>query len=248
MVVYADEWEQSVSTRVFTEIKHVIKLQNEWARCVAKLEHLKVTFAKKKHQSAADLTKMKRNEAKLRTARKEYRRNLICVTLLTEEVTDRGWKDLVPLMMKMLQFDLTIAEKAVGIKEKLESLHKEMRNVAVDYYMKEEDIPEGRLKCLQEEEALDFMSPTDLEGIDLEPTVFTKSSSGESPNKRDDEDDGIPTIVTPVPIQSTKKAVEGYECPEAFFIICEKRDSEDDYEDDLTTLTPYTRYGQRVSV
>lgn len=180
IVSYVTEWEKTVSTRVATELKHIANLHNKWTKYHQKVEQLKASAQKKKHPSSDLEDKITWNESKLRTAKKEYRRNLIAVTLLTEEVTDRGWKDLIPLMIRLIDYDVHATKTAAGLLAQLNHVREEMVELGRRYEMDFEAIRSGRLRVLLEEDATDFVDPSDLQ--DLESTIA--SIEGRGSNKR----------------------------------------------------------------
>jgi hypothetical protein len=174
MINYVTDWESTVTTRIATELRHVDKLFKEFVRYHNKLEALKASAEKKKAVKDADLARITRNESKLRTAKKEYRRNLVSVTLLTEEVTERGWKDLVPLMIKMIDYDVESSNKTVELFNKLIQLQKEMVTLGERFEMDAEDILNGRLAVLMEEDAMEFVRAEHLADIEsIQPSVST---------------------------------------------------------------------------
>jgi hypothetical protein len=167
MIRYVANWESTVTTRIATELRHVDKLYKDFVRYHNKVEALKASAEKKKNVKDADLDKISRNESKLRTARKEYRRNLVNITLLTEEVTDRGWKDLLPLMAKMIDCDVEACNKTAEVMNELVEVQREMEDKG--------DIRNGRLHVLLEEEAMEFVKPEymqDIESIQASVTTY----------------------------------------------------------------------------
>lgn len=54
-----------------------------------------------------DIDRLERNENKLKAAERDYSYSSEDVLLLIDEVVGRGWKDLLPLMIKVAQFDAT---------------------------------------------------------------------------------------------------------------------------------------------
>mmetsp|Transcript_8821 Transcript_8821/g.12499 ORF Transcript_8821/g.12499 Transcript_8821/m.12499 type:complete len:501 (-) Transcript_8821:292-1794(-) len=178
IVSYVDEWETTVSTRVATELKHIQNLHKTWDKYHQKVESLKASALKKTPgKKKSDLEeKISWNESKLRTAKKEYRRNLMAVTLFTEEVTDRGWKDLIPVMIRMIDYDNRSRQHASTIIRSLSKVREEMVELGNRYELDYETIRTGRLRVLLEEDAVDFVDPGDLQ--DLESTIAGGSIQG----------------------------------------------------------------------
>uniref|UniRef100_A0A7S4T3V8 Uncharacterized protein n=1 Tax=Ditylum brightwellii TaxID=49249 RepID=A0A7S4T3V8_9STRA len=176
MITYVDEWETTISNRICTELRHVESLHKNWAKYDSKVASLKSASEKKTKKKDSDSVKIGRNESKLRTARKEYRRNLISLTLLTEEVTERGWKDLVPLMLKMLEFDIETSHESVELMERLKEVQDEFLCLAHRYEMGDGEIRDGRLKMLLEDDALEFVRTEDRRDIEsLQPSINTST-------------------------------------------------------------------------
>ena len=166
VIAYVTDWERTVTTRVATELKHVEKRYKEFERYHLKVETLKSAVAKKKTVKDTDHAKISRNESKLRTARKEYRRNLVSVTLLTEEVTERGWKDLLPLVVRMIEHDVETSNKTAELMGQLSKVQEELEALGQRYQMEEDEIFNGRLKVLLEEDAMEFVKPEDMQDIE----------------------------------------------------------------------------------
>jgi hypothetical protein len=163
---YVANWESTVTVRVKTELRHVDQLYKNFVRYHNKVESLKAVADKKKNVKDSDLEKITRNESKLRTARKEYRRNLVGVTLLTEEVTERGWKDLVPLMTRIMTFDIESSSTTAERMTRLVDVRKEMEALAKRFEMDEDTIRHGRVEILLEDDAMEFVRPEDMQDIE----------------------------------------------------------------------------------
>mmetsp|Transcript_1217 Transcript_1217/g.3253 ORF Transcript_1217/g.3253 Transcript_1217/m.3253 type:complete len:601 (-) Transcript_1217:314-2116(-) len=179
-LVYASEWEKTISTRIATELKHVRRLHATFVKYHRKVESLRNSADKKKGgPSDADVSKIERNESKLRTATKDYRRNLVAVTLLTEEVTDRGWKDLVPLVLMLIEHDVeTSARTGELISEKMTAVREETKELGRRYEMDYAGMTTGRLRILLEEDATEFVSPEDMADIEsIQPSLMSGMSA-----------------------------------------------------------------------
>lgn len=314
MIEYVAQWDQVVTSRICAELRHVKKLQSTWVQYELKVKALKASIAKKqrKEKENVDLSKVTRNETKLRRAKKEYRNNLICTTLLVEEITKRGWKDLVPLVLKMLQNDVNVVKETSSLLGPLLSLQDELKAVCSRFEMTEEACLNGRLRLLLEEDATDFARPEDMEDIGtieaftvvgtgslssndgaVSAAIHPVDSSSSSPlgfgvGDGDDKDEeraatlnnaaftgnanspgeGASELVlplSPAAVSSTEKqetdgaSNEGEEeegrsknmrggayLPTSFYIVYD--DNDDGENDDLTTLTPYTRCERRISI
>jgi hypothetical protein len=293
MLEYVKHWDQVVTSRVCAELRYVKKLQSNWLSYEMKVESLKASVAKKQTKNKPvdkDLSKVARNETKLRRTRKEYNNNVIRLTVLCDEITIRGWKDLIPLLMKLLEYDAEVAKQTTSLVDPLETLKREIQSVCSRFDMTDDAILSGRLQQLQEEDAIDFARPEDIEedigaieAYTVCPTIGSVYSSGEenqdgkiSPPPQDavgagaaaatgdgpSDDDGMATPdkqQTDIGIDDEKKENEkegsprkamiggGY-LPSSFYILVGGENEDDNHEDDLTTLTPYTRCERRVSI
>mmetsp|Transcript_13976 Transcript_13976/g.31070 ORF Transcript_13976/g.31070 Transcript_13976/m.31070 type:complete len:469 (-) Transcript_13976:615-2021(-) len=313
MIDYVAQWDQVVTSRICAELRHVKKLQSTWVQYELKVKALKASVAKKqrKDKESVDLSKVTRNETKLRRAKKEYRNNLICTTILVEEITKRGWKDLVPLVLKMLQNDVDVVKETSSLLGPLLSLQDELKAVCSRFEITEEACLNGRLRLLLEEDATDFARPEDMEDIGtleaftvvgtgsvssndgaVSAAIHPVDSSSSSPlgfgvgdgddreeeraakldnaaftRNADSPGEGISQVVlplSPAALSSTEKqetegaSNEGEDgrrsknmrggayLPTSFYIVYD--DNDDGENDDLTTLTPYTRCERRISI
>lgn len=166
LISYIANWEGTVTTRIATELRHVDSLFKTFVRYNNKVESLKAAADKKKTVKDSDLAKINRNESKLRTARKEYRRNLVSTTLLIEEISDRGWKDLLPLMIRVITFDIEASTAVADRMRRLAAVRREMEELAERFEMDENAIRFGRIETLLENDAMDFVSPEHMQDID----------------------------------------------------------------------------------
>jgi hypothetical protein len=305
MLDYVKHWDQVVTSRVCAELRYVKKLQSTWLSYEMKVESLQASAAKKQTKNKpVDLSKVARNETKLRRTRKEYNNNVIRNTVLIEEITLRGWKDLVPLLMKLLQYDIEVAKASALLIDPLKLLKEEMEAVCSRFDVADDFIMGGRLQQLQEEDAIDFARPEDIEDIgNIEaytvcPTIGSVSSgedhqggkitpppqgavgrgaaaaaagSGPGGEKRASSvgDAVIPDEMSTdngdhdeinqsgesrddspqKAMNSSQKAmIGGGYIPSSFYILVGGKNEDEDHEDDLTTLTPYTRCERRVSI
>jgi len=119
IVNYAIEWERKVQDTVLPGIEEAEKLR----RNVDHYEH-KVRTIRHKQASAKGRTidhkvteKLERNEEKYHIVQEKYTHFVADMCILLEELTDKAWKDLHPLLMKLVQFDKTTSNdraKALG--------------------------------------------------------------------------------------------------------------------------------------
>lgn len=187
VVEYVGEWEKTVSSRVGAELKHLQGLNQSYERYRLKVDglHNSLENAKKKArtrpQTISQLEeKLVWNESKLRNAKREYRRNLIAVTLLTEEVTDRAWKELVPLLLRLMDLDVKSSQTASEMAGTVTNLRNEMVQLAKANEMDYESLHKGRLRILREEDAMDFVNPQQLQELEAsidQSTIFLEDNN-----------------------------------------------------------------------
>ena len=146
-----------------------------------RFESLKAAAEKKKALKDSDLEKISRNESKLRTAKKEYHRMLVNVTLLTEEVTERGWKDLLPLMIRVINFDVNVTRATADRLGRLVEIREEIESLAKRFEMDEDMVRFGRIEVLLESDAMEFVLPEHMQDID---SIQASVSSFVPPSRR----------------------------------------------------------------
>lgn len=144
IVEYAVNWEKVVVTRVSASLKTAEKLRIELDHYTKKVENIQMSMVKGK-TADKNQEKLSRNTTKLANSKKEYEDYFADLTLLIEEVTTRGWKDLHPILLKMVQFDINLAFDENEILSNLSILDESLRSVAITTGLK----PESRLKDLE---------------------------------------------------------------------------------------------------
>ena len=148
---YATEWERILTTRISGHLKQSEKLRVDLDHYAKKVEDLNKTMnktmSKGKNVDDKGVDKLKRNEQKLVQARAEYDRFVNDLCGFMEEVMDRGWKDLHPLLVKMAQFDSTLSnEETLLLKGSMMDVTEQMKSMATKYPNLK---PQGRLKELE---------------------------------------------------------------------------------------------------
>mmetsp|Transcript_33467 Transcript_33467/g.58747 ORF Transcript_33467/g.58747 Transcript_33467/m.58747 type:complete len:587 (+) Transcript_33467:219-1979(+) len=151
ILTYAKEWESILSLRVVKHLKQAEQLRVDLDHYGRKVEDLNKgmnkTMSKGKSINDKGADKMKRNEQKLIQARQEYDRFVNDLCGFMEEIMDRGWKDLHPLLVKMAQFDATLSsEEAMLLKGSMTGVTENLKGMAVKYPNLK---PMGRLKELE---------------------------------------------------------------------------------------------------
>eukprot|EP00978_Attheya_sp_CCMP212_P043536 scaffold286178_cov57-Attheya_sp.AAC.1 len=137
VVDYAVEWEKAVSTRISTSLKDAEKLRRDLDHYQSKVESLRLTanqaMAKGKMVDPKQAEKLNRNETKYARARSEYESFASTLCVLLEEVTERAWKDLHPLMVKLVQFDFILNSDEHKIFASLNQVETELKIIAQEH-------------------------------------------------------------------------------------------------------------------
>eukprot|EP00585_Thalassiosira_rotula_P010850 CAMPEP_0196137856 /NCGR_PEP_ID=MMETSP0910-20130528/5702_1 /TAXON_ID=49265 /ORGANISM="Thalassiosira rotula, Strain GSO102" /LENGTH=590 /DNA_ID=CAMNT_0041398373 /DNA_START=24 /DNA_END=1796 /DNA_ORIENTATION=+ len=151
ILTYAKEWESILSTRIAKHLKQAEKLRVDLDHYSKKVEDMNKsmnkTMSKGKSINDSGVDKIKRNEQKLIQARQEYDRFVNDLCGFIEEIMDRGWKDLHPLLVKMAQFDSTLSnEEAILLKGSMSGVTEHLKGMGAKYPGLK---PMGRLKELE---------------------------------------------------------------------------------------------------
>jgi len=113
VLLYATRWEAGVTQRVDKELKQVKKLQQSRSHYEKKVESLRKKVngldAKGKDIPADLMVKLERNEIKLNDALESHEWNASRLCALIEQVTQYGWKDLVPLVSNLMKYEFNRA-------------------------------------------------------------------------------------------------------------------------------------------
>lgn len=151
ILTYASDWERILSTRVNKHLKHAEKLRVDLDHYQKKVEELNKdankTMTKGKSVSDKGVDKLKRNEQKLVNARREHEHFVSDLVGFMEEIMERGWKDLHPLLVKMAQFDVTLSgEEAKLLSTGMVAVVGSLKTLAGEHPNMN---PTGRLKELE---------------------------------------------------------------------------------------------------
>jgi hypothetical protein len=110
IINYAIEWEQIVTTRVDEDLKENNKLHvklNHYENKVDSLRKRVNAVENRGKESPTKLSeKLTRNEDKLKQAWKVHEESASTLCNLLDEITTGGWKDLYPLVMAALQWEV----------------------------------------------------------------------------------------------------------------------------------------------
>jgi len=131
---YAVEWEKVVVSRVSVGLKTADKLRRDLDHYQKKVEALRLStnqaMAKGKSVPPTSAEKLGRNEEKLISSKQAYNKLASDLCILMEEVTERSWRDLHPLLIKCAQFDMTLSGDESKILSSLGQVVNELKQVA----------------------------------------------------------------------------------------------------------------------
>ncbi|KAL3790298.1 hypothetical protein HJC23_002924 [Cyclotella cryptica] len=146
---YAIEWERILTTRIAAHLKQSEKLRVDLDHYQSKVEDLNKdankTMNKGKNVNDKEIEKLKRNEAKFVQARQDYDKFVNDLCGYMEEVLDRGWRDLHPMLVKMAQFDATYSNDEANVLRSINGVTQEL----MGFGTKNDLSPQGRLKELE---------------------------------------------------------------------------------------------------
>jgi len=150
VIDYLVEWERVTSSRVNQGVEETKKLHDRMNHYQTKVEGLRKKVHTKEDSPKGSIPqklqeKLERNEKKLDQAWKEHERSASILCNLIEQVTARGWKDLAPLVLNNVQWEVdrtsgeydifarlpAMAEAMMETVEKATASHDESRSVAV---------------------------------------------------------------------------------------------------------------------
>jgi hypothetical protein len=148
VIDYAVEWEKVVTSRVDKGLKNAEQLRVELDHYQRKVESLRqvanATMAKGKQVDQKSAERLTRNEEKLVKVRETHNHFVASLCTLIDEVTDRSWRDLHPLLVKIAQFEVTLSGDEAKALSSLNAIINEMKRLAVSHGIK----PQARLKDL----------------------------------------------------------------------------------------------------
>lgn len=192
VIDYAVEWEKVVTSRVGKGLKTADELRVELDHYQSKVEALRqtanATMAKGKQVDPKSAERLTRNEEKLVKVRENHNQFVRGLCTLIDEVTDRSWRDLHPLLVKIAQFEVTLSGDEAKALSSLNTIVNEMKRLAVTHGIK----PQARLKDL------DSMDPSllttkppqplaieaGLGGLSLGMDALSPSSAGSDDGQR----------------------------------------------------------------
>lgn len=142
VVDYAIEWERIIVARVSTSLACADRLRRDLDHYKQKVDRMKMEKSKMIAQGrsldAKFTERLSRNESKLAISRDEYELYANDLCTLIQEVTVRSWKDLHPILLKMTQFDATLASDEHQLLKNLNVVSNNLNKVAHRYGLKAE--------------------------------------------------------------------------------------------------------------
>jgi hypothetical protein len=155
VVKYAEDWLDTISSRVKFKVGQYKALSDSLRHYVTKVERLK---ARHNPGVPEKVAKLERNETKLRGTREAHDTMGVNLYMLLEEVTERAWKDLLPLMMKSMELDLAQAkEDRHLVRDRLNDVLDSFKRVSGEHNV----ASEGRLQSLQKDRVESLYSGID---------------------------------------------------------------------------------------
>jgi len=152
IVDYAVDWERIIVVRVNKSFKQAEKYRKDLyhyeIKCDSQQDRETRILSKKKTIDQSFEEKLKRNQEKLTQSRQNYESYMSSLKLLLEEIVDRCWKDLHPILLKLAQFDFLLASDENTLLSQLKLVADSLINVAMRHGLK----PNARLKELQVKE------------------------------------------------------------------------------------------------
>lgn len=161
IVDYVTEWHTVVTERVDVGIKKTVALRRD-------LDHYEHKMAHLTDKKSPDKDKVGRNESKETNARDAYENQVADMCILLEEVTERSWKDLIPLLARMAAWDKRSTEEEMVCLSKMNNVIDKLAAVAVEYNT--EGCNRGdssRFAKIANDEPVSLLAPEDKpEGLD----------------------------------------------------------------------------------
>ena len=113
IVDYCTEWERAVTSRVDGRIKETNNLRKKVTQYEKKVKPLRRRVNRKEASGKDASTKLKeklaRYETKLKSTLKSHESSAAVLGQLLEQVINKGWKDLAPLVRNLIQWEFEYA-------------------------------------------------------------------------------------------------------------------------------------------
>jgi hypothetical protein len=120
---------QIQATRIQTSLQESETLRREVDHYFFKTRNLEKKFKRAKEPNKTLETTLVRNRNKYKKAKKLYDRHSNELCLLIEEMTERGWRDLFPVLLKLTQSDLYCATFEYELMCQLHGIIENMKDI-----------------------------------------------------------------------------------------------------------------------
>eukprot|EP00538_Stauroneis_constricta_P013209 CAMPEP_0119571558 /NCGR_PEP_ID=MMETSP1352-20130426/44177_1 /TAXON_ID=265584 /ORGANISM="Stauroneis constricta, Strain CCMP1120" /LENGTH=569 /DNA_ID=CAMNT_0007621239 /DNA_START=684 /DNA_END=2393 /DNA_ORIENTATION=+ len=149
VIDYVIEWEKVITTRVTNGLKKWEQVRVETDHYHKKVETLRqsanTAMSKGKQVDPKSADKLTRNEEKWIQARQTHQKVTTDLCILIDEIVNRSWRDLHPLLIKLTQFDMTTADDTSRCMQQLTAVVANLKTLAANEGVK----PQARLSDLQ---------------------------------------------------------------------------------------------------
>ena len=119
VIEYVHEWQLVVETRVEASQKQIKELKQNLDHYEKKMGSLaksrETAVDKGKSPESKDEDRLKRNEEKLALAKDSYESHATDLCNLLEAIVDGAWKDLLPLLVRMMKLESTNLDEKKAI-------------------------------------------------------------------------------------------------------------------------------------
>lgn len=136
VIDYAEEWYKTITERVGADLKKAETMRVELDHYQSKVEALRLsansTMAKGKQVDGKAAEKLTRNEDKLIKTKESTTKFINDLCLLIEEITERSWRDLHPLLIKCSQFETQVTGEEAKAMASLTEVVTALKKVASD--------------------------------------------------------------------------------------------------------------------
>jgi len=149
VIDYVEQWIKTVTERVDKGLKKVEVARKDLNHYQKKVEALRLSnnkaLANGKQVKSDTAEKLKRNEEKLLDAKQLYNKMSTMLCILMDEVTDRSWRDLHPLLIKIVQFDIFVSGDEAKVLSVFTQVIQKLKDVGTEKGIS----PQHRLKDLE---------------------------------------------------------------------------------------------------
>ena len=166
VVNYAVEWERVLTDRISTGLKKTEQMRIELDHYEDKVKAIRVTvnvaIAKGKMVDPKLSERLRRNDEHFTSAKISYEKFVHTLAVLINEATLSSWKDLHPLLIKMTQYDVTVAKSEAKALSGLDIVVQKLKS-----FTQEHNLGQSRLKELATMEAFELSGINETEYLAL---------------------------------------------------------------------------------